>query len=167
MRISLIVLQGLARIKRIRQMARVARDTEGRMDITGRRILIVDDHSLMRRMVAAELRKLGNPEIDEAADGESALQKINEASAGGKPYQMVFLDWTMPKLDGFSVLTACRAHAALKDMPIIMLTSESEEANLVKALEAGATAYIAKPFKPEDICKKVLDVMEWNARRAG
>lgn len=128
--------------------------------------MIVDDHSLIRRVVAAELRKLGAENIDEAADGSAAIEKIRTAAKEGEPYGIVFLDWTMPGTNGLDVLAICKAHNALQGTAVVMLSSESEEENVLKALEAGATAYITKPFKPEQLLQKLKDVMDWQEKNA-
>jgi len=134
------------------------------MDLAGYKFLIVDDHSLIRRIVISELKNLGAVGADEAADGIEAIQKIRSASQAGTPYQIIFLDWTMPNMNGPEVLAACRADESMDDTAIIMLSSESEEEHVVKALEAGATAYITKPFKPENLVQKLEDVMKWKSR---
>lgn len=137
------------------------------MDAAHSRFLVIDDHALLRRMVSAELRKIGAVEIDEASDGNVAMQKIQAALQESKPYHIAFLDWTMPAMNGFDVLLTCRAERALDSMSIIMLSSESEETNIIRAMEAGATAYITKPFKQGDIERKVADVLAWRSLTEG
>lgn len=134
------------------------------MDLKDKRFLVVDDHSLMRRMVGQDLYQKGVDVVDEASDGDAALRKIQAALSEGRPYDVVFLDWTMPTVSGFDVLTSCRADRALDDLAIVMLSSESEEPNIVKAMEAGATAYITKPFKQGDVARKAVDVLAWREK---
>lgn len=134
------------------------------MDLKGCKVLVVDDHSLMRQMVMSELKKCGADCIDEAVDGAAGLRKIRDASDAGAPYRIVFLDWSMPEMKGHDVLLACRAEAKLNNMAIVMLTSETEEYHVLEALEHGATAYISKPFQPGDIIQKLEDVLKWEAR---
>lgn len=119
---------------------------------------------MIRRVVMAELKKLGAVDVDEAADGSEAIEKIRNAASSGEPYGIVFLDWTMPGTNGLDVLAICKAHNVLQNMAVVMLSSESEEENVLKALEAGATAYITKPFKPELLLQKLKDVMEWKTK---
>jgi two-component system, chemotaxis family, chemotaxis protein CheY len=135
------------------------------MDLAHYKFLVVDDHSLIRRIVISELKKLGASGADEAADGAEAIQKIRSANLAGAPYHTVFLDWTMPNVNGPEVLSACRADRTLDNMAIVMLSSESEEENVLKALEAGATAYITKPFKAEMLDQKLEDVLKWKSSR--
>jgi len=133
------------------------------VDIGTYRFLIIDDHAFARRSVSNELKQCGATLIDEAADGVEGLQKIKQQSEAGQPYDIVFLDWAMPNLDGKDVLLACRADHALDQMAIIMLSAESEDENILSLLEAGATAYITKPFKPEMLAHKLEDVLSWKA----
>lgn len=134
------------------------------MDLKGCKVLVVDDHSLMRQMVISELKKCGADCIDEAVDGAEGFRKIASAGDVGAPYRIVFLDWSMPEMNGHDVLLACRADARFNTMAIVMLTSETEEYHVLEALEHGATAYISKPFQPGDIIQKLADVLKWEAR---
>jgi two-component system chemotaxis response regulator CheY len=136
------------------------------MDITNQKVLTIDDHSLIRRVVGASLKEMGVTKIDEAVDGASAIEKIQKAADAAVPYDIVLLDWNIPSPNGFEILQACRKDKRLDDMAIIMLTAEQSEANVLKALEAGATAYLGKPFKPEAFVKKVEDVVRWRAGKS-
>lgn len=133
------------------------------MELSAYKFLIVDDHMLARRAIIAELTKFGAKTVDEASNGVEGLEKINQKCAAGEPYDIIFLDWAMPEMNGNEVLKACRANDELKNMSIIMVSAESEDVNILKALEAGATAYIAKPFQPELLAHKLDDVLGWRA----
>lgn len=137
------------------------------MDLGGYRFLVVDDHSLMRQMVVSELRCNNGQSIIEAIDGVDGLKKIRQAKEENAPFDIVFLDLSMPQMDGFAVLKACRADKALDGMAIVMVTSESEDLNVLQALEEGATAYITKPFLAGDVSSKLEDVLLWVARSKG
>jgi two-component system chemotaxis response regulator CheY len=119
------------------------------------KILVVDDHLMMRQMVLITLNRLGFTSIDSAVDGSDALNKIKLAAQKNQAYDVVFLDWSMPEPSGYDVLLLCRKDPLLSDMAIIMLTSESEEENVNKALAVGANAYITKPFQPDVVLKKL------------
>jgi two-component system chemotaxis response regulator CheY len=125
------------------------------------KFLVVDDHLMLRQMVSITLKRSGFENIDTANDGALALSKIQEAANQSAPYDVVFLDWSMPNLNGYQLLLSCRSDKRLDNMAIIMLTSESEDDNVSKAMESGATAYITKPFKPENIIKKLEYVGLW------
>jgi DNA-binding response OmpR family regulator len=124
-------------------------------DITAK-VLVVDDEPMVREVVVAYLLREGF-EVVEAADGPSALERINDS----RP-DLVVLDVMLPKLDGFSVLTHVRK--AL-DVPVILLTARTEEADRVLGLELGADDYVVKPFSPRELAARVRSVLR-RSRRA-
>ncbi|UCG78283.1 MAG: response regulator [Nitrospirota bacterium] len=116
-------------------------------------ILIVDDSRSIRQMVSFTLKDEGY-DVKEAEDGKDALQKFN-----GTPIHMMITDLHMPKLDGIGLIREVRATSGYKFIPIIMLTTESQEEKKKEGKDAGATGWIVKPFKPEQligVVKKVL-----------
>ncbi len=131
------------------------------------KFLIIDDHALVRRMVRAILQEQGSATVDEATGGADGLARLNQAASDGKPYSTVFLDWSMPEMNGYDALLAVRADPRHAATAVIMLTAEADDTNIVKAMEAGATAYITKPFKPETITDKLNAVAVWRRGRAG
>ncbi|MDD3182331.1 MAG: response regulator [Alphaproteobacteria bacterium] len=131
------------------------------MDLSQTTFLIVDDHAFARRAIASVVTGLGASTPHEAADGSEGLEKIRKKADEGHPYDIVFLDWAMPEMNGFDVLLTCRKDERLKDMMIVMVSSESEDANILKAIEEGATAYIPKPFQPELLIHKINDIIGW------
>ena len=107
-------------------------------------ILIVDDSPTIRRMVKASLATLsGSCAFVEAASGLEAIERL----ALG-PVELVVLDLNMPDMHGLEVLGFVRAHAKFRHLPVIILTTRGDEASRAAALEAGATAYMTKPFAP-------------------
>lgn len=116
-------------------------------------ILTVDDSSSIRQVVGFTLREAGYTVI-EACDGQDALNKIN-----GAPLHMVVTDLNMPNLDGIGLIKKLRTETSHKFIPIIMLTTESQNEKKMEGKAAGATGWIVKPFKPEQllaVVKKVL-----------
>ena len=105
------------------------------------KILIVDDFSTMRRIVRNLLKQLSFNNVDEAEDGDVALEKLKDGS-----YDFVITDWNMPNMTGLDLLKAIRADANLKDLPVLLITAEAEKENVVLAAEAGVNDYIVKPF---------------------
>lgn len=103
-------------------------------------ILSVDDSASMRQMVAFTLEGAGY-RVVQAEDGEAALAKV----AQGRP-DMVITDLNMPKLDGIGLIRRLRADPRCAGMPIVMLTTESEETRKADGKNAGATGWIVKPF---------------------
>ncbi len=118
-----------------------------------KRIMTADDSASVRQMVSFTLKQAGY-EVVEAIDGKDALSKLE-----GSGIHMVLTDLNMPNLDGIGLIKGLRSHAAYKFIPIIMLTTESQESKKLEGKQAGATGWIVKPFKPEQlvaVVKKVL-----------
>jgi len=136
------------------------------MDLKDLKVLVIDDHHLIRQMVSTILKKHGLGCVETVTDGDVGVAAIKKAASEGKPFDIVFLDWAMPGLDGLEALKQCRADRELDRTAFIMLTAESEDMNIVKTLEAGATAYITKPFTPEALIKKIQDISIWMANKA-
>lgn len=116
-------------------------------------IMTVDDSSSVRQMVSFTLKQAGYNVI-EAADGGDAKSKL---SAG--QVHMLITDLNMPVLDGIGLTRWVRANPSYKFLPIILLTTESQDAKKKEGKAAGATGWIVKPFKPEQllaVVKKVL-----------
>lgn len=119
----------------------------------GKTILTVDDSASIRQMVKFTLNDAGY-NIIEAVDGKDALEKIQKT-----PVHMLISDVNMPNMDGIELVRQVRTLPAHKFIPIIMLTTESQDAKKQEGKQAGATGWIVKPFKPEQllaVVKKVL-----------
>lgn len=117
-------------------------------------IMTVDDSASVRQMVSFTLRGAGY-EVVEAVDGKDALSKLNN----GVRVRLIFADLNMPNMDGIELIRAVRARPAYKFVPIIMLTTESQASKKQEGKSAGATGWIVKPFKPQQllaVVKKVL-----------
>lgn len=119
----------------------------------GKTIMVVDDSTSVRQMVAFTIRNCGY-EVVEAGDGQEALEKID---TGG--VDMIITDLNMPNLDGIGLIRGVRAKPAHKFIPIIMLTTESQESKKTEGRQAGATGWIVKPFKPEQLIGVVRKVL--------
>jgi two-component system chemotaxis response regulator CheY len=118
-----------------------------------KRIMTADDSASVRQMVAFTLKGAGY-EVVEAVDGKDALSKLEST-----PVQMLITDLNMPNLDGIGLIKGVRANSAYRFIPIIMLTTESQDSKKQEGKSAGATGWIIKPFKPEQlvaVVKKVL-----------
>ncbi|HET7795366.1 MAG TPA: response regulator [Rhizobacter sp.] len=108
-------------------------------------ILIVDDSSSVRQVVSISLRHAGY-EVIEGVDGKDALSKLK-----GQKVHLIISDVNMPNMDGISLVKAVKQMPAYKFTPIVMLTTESQEAKKKEGQEAGAKAWIVKPFKPDQL----------------
>lgn len=116
-------------------------------------ILTVDDSASIRQMVSFTLREAGY-DVLEACDGQDALKKLD-----GRSVNLIITDLNMPNLDGIGLIKSVRAMSSYKFVPIIMLTTESQESKKVEGKQAGATGWIIKPFSPEQlvqVTKKVI-----------
>jgi two-component system chemotaxis response regulator CheY len=116
-------------------------------------ILIVDDYHTMVRIIRNLLRQLGFENIDDAADGTSALEKMRQ-----KSYGLVISDWNMEPMTGYDLLKQVRADPALKQTPFIMVTAESKTENVIAAKKAGVDNYIVKPFNAQTLQHKIQSV---------
>lgn len=119
----------------------------------GKIIMTADDSASVRQMVSFTLKQNGY-DVVEAVDGKDALQKL-----GGQKVDMLITDLNMPNLDGIGLIKGARALPACKFIPIVMLTTESQDSKKQEGKVAGATGWIVKPFKPEQllaVVKKVL-----------
>lgn len=115
-------------------------------------IMTVDDSASVRQMVAFTLKNAGYGVI-EAVDGKDAVSKLKGS------VDMVVTDLNMPNMDGIQLIRAIRAQAAYKFIPIIMLTTESQSGKKQEGKDAGATGWIVKPFKPEQLLTVVQKVL--------
>jgi two-component system chemotaxis response regulator CheY len=119
------------------------------------KILVVDDMATMRRIVKNILKQLGFANIEEAENGQEGLQKLREGSFG-----FVVSDWNMPVMTGIDMLRAIRVDEKLKALPVLMVTAEAQQANLVEAIQAGVSNYIVKPFTAETLQEKMSKIFK-------
>lgn len=120
------------------------------------RILIVDDSSTMRTVITRGLQEALGAETVEAENGEEGLRA---ACAQPQALALILLDWNMPVLDGFQTLTALKADPATASIPVVMVTTQAERANVVEAAQAGAVGYVAKPFQMPVLISKIRKVL--------
>ena len=125
------------------------------------KFLVVDDFSTMRRIVRNLLKELGFTNVDEAEDGQIALQKLNSL-----PFDFVVTDWNMPNMDGLTLLQNIRATPSLKHLPVLMITAEAKKENIIAAAQAGASGYIVKPFTAAILFEKLEKIFEKMGQKA-
>lgn len=116
-------------------------------------ILTVDDSASARQVIALTLEEAGF-KVLQAADGEEALNILAEQKA-----HAIITDLNMPKIDGIELIKKLRAMPDYKFTPIIMLTTESQEEKKMQGKAAGATGWIVKPFKPEQLIAVINKVL--------
>lgn len=113
-------------------------------------VLVVDDSKVIREMIIACLSVQAGMSFSQAASGLEAIEQLSL-----KPYGLVVLDLNMPDIGGFEVLEFVRAQDRLRDLPILVVTTRGDETSRARALGAGASAFMTKPFAPEEIAAKV------------
>jgi two-component system chemotaxis response regulator CheY len=125
------------------------------------KVLIAEDHLVMRQMITKALQAKTVTQIDHAGDGKQANDMIEAAQTSSAPYHIVFLDWEMPAVTGIEVLKRHRAQPAYANTAFVMVTARSMQAQVMEAVKSGATAYMIKPISPDDIGKKVEETLAW------
>jgi len=120
-----------------------------------KKILVVDDSATMRRMVITALQSVAGAEFEEAGSGLEALERL----ALG-PIHLMILDINMPDMHGIEVLRFLRSHEKYRSLPVIVLTTRARDEDRDQAMKAGATLYLTKPFKPNEIARAVQDLLQ-------
>ena len=116
---------------------------------------MVDDFNTMRRIVKNILKQLGFENVGEAENGQEALEVLKK-----EKFDFVITDWNMPVMTGLDLLKAIKADAALKDLPVMMVTAEAQQQNIVEAIKTGASNYIVKPFTAEVLEEKISKIFK-------
>lgn len=116
---------------------------------------MVDDFSNMRRTIKNMLKQMGYGSIDEAEDGDIAIDKLKE-----KGFDLIICDWNMPQMPGISVLREVRKDPRLRDISFVMVTAENWEEEIVEAAEEFVDGYIIKPFVTKTLEEKIDQVWE-------
>ena len=114
------------------------------------RALIIDDSRAMRSILRRIVSGLGFETL-EAADGQEALDLLES----GEVPDLCLVDWNMPVMDGYTFITRVRDNRDWRNVTLMMVTTESEQGQIVKALAAGAHEYVIKPFTPDAIVDKL------------
>ena len=112
-------------------------------------IMVVDDSSSIRQVVGITLKGAGY-DVIEACDGKDALNKMN-----GQKIHLIVSDVNMPNIDGISLVKEVKKHPQYKFTPIMMLTTESQDSMKQQGKEAGAKAWLVKPFQPPALLSAV------------
>lgn len=125
------------------------------------RILVADDDRMIRRIVITKLSGLGYA-VEEAEDGQEAFESLEK----GTVPDLLITDQLMPRLDGLQLVRKIRAseNPGVAALPVIMLTSKSQEQDVIEGLEVGMDDYVSKPFSPDELAARVRAVL-WRTRR--
>ena len=119
------------------------------------KLLTVDDSAIVRKIIrtAADVLEF---EIAEAENGKDALEYLENSE---ELIDLILLDWNMPVMDGYQLLVELKNSERFKKIPVMMVTTESEKDNIVKAIKAGAIHYMVKPFTIEELTKKIMECL--------
>lgn len=118
-------------------------------------VLIVDDYNAVIGIIRNLLKEIGFRNVDDAANGSEALEKIKE-----KEYGLILSDWKMKPVNGLELLQAIRSSGkSYADVPFIMVTGINSTDNVIAAKEAGVSNYIIKPFNAETLKNKMAAVI--------
>jgi two-component system, chemotaxis family, chemotaxis protein CheY len=125
------------------------------------RALIVDDSSVMRKVIERALRQSGLDlsEVLQAANGEEALQVLREDAASPLRLDLILCDINMPVMDGLQFLKQRLSEDLANAVPVVMITTEGSKPLVLGALAAGAKGYICKPFTPDQVKARVLPLL--------
>lgn len=125
----------------------------------GIRVLVVDDASFIRDMVKRQLREhIPGIEVVDASDGQRAVSLLKK-----QPFDLILSDWEMPGMSGEELLRWVRSEEAHSKVPFVMVSSRGDRSFVIKAVEAGVSDYLTKPFSADELVKKTLKQL----KRAG
>jgi DNA-binding response OmpR family regulator len=134
---------------------------EGRRVAEGYKILVAEDETDIRGLIVFSLEYVGFRVI-EASNGEEAVRK-----ALVEIPDLILLDVRMPRMTGYDVCRVLKAEEATRHIPIVFLSARGQEAEIKQGLALGAEEYILKPFAPDELYRRVEDILARLARQAG
>jgi len=119
------------------------------------RILVVEDSSLVQSIVKVALRRYGSVHIASASNGVEALAAI---ARDGEP-DLMLVDINMPRMSGIELLDELRGQGVVPRIPVIIVSTESDDHDVQRGLDAGARAYLKKPFRTEDLVPLMREIL--------
>jgi len=119
------------------------------------KFLVVEDSPTMRQLIAFSLKRFRNARVIEAVDGVDALKIL----AGPEKIDLILTDINMPVMDGLKLVSLVRQNAELRDIPIIIITTEGAEEDRERGLALGANAYICKPIQSSHLIKTISELL--------
>ena len=125
------------------------------MGMENANFLVVEDSPTMRQLISFSLKRFKNAKIIEAVDGVDALKKLS----GPEKIDLILTDINMPVMDGLKLVSLVRQNAQLKNIPIIIITTEGAEEDRERGLALGANAYIPKPIQTNNLLKVVREIL--------
>jgi CheY-like chemotaxis protein/HPt (histidine-containing phosphotransfer) domain-containing protein len=134
-------------------------------DLSGRRLLIVEDNPTNRAVLEEQARGWGMA-VTSAGDGASALTVLRDTAARGESFALALIDMKMPRMNGLELARAIKADPALAALPLVMLTSLGREGEIAAARQAGVVAYLSKPVRRDELRKVIAHAVDPTAGHA-
>lgn len=122
--------------------------------ISGYRIMVIDDSSTTRKVITNILGQIGHSDVIEAENGIDALAKLAQNKV-----DLILCDWNMPNMNGLQFVKSLRSMKTYGNIPILMVTTNAAKGEIIQALQAGASDYVAKPFTPKVIQQKISKLL--------
>lgn len=119
------------------------------------KILVVEDMTSFRKMVVSHLNEMGFSDISEAENGKIAWKLLQETKPG---FGLILCDWVMPEMLGIELLKEVRCNPDFKNTPFVLVTTENERTQVLKAVGAGVSAMVVKPFERETLQQKLEEL---------
>ena len=121
----------------------------------GKKILAVDDSKMMLRIIGSTIEMLSFEPL-KAGNGKEAMSLLEKE---GDNVALVLLDWNMPEMNGMETLEAIKGDPKYASIPVMMVTTEGEKKNVVRAIQAGAKHYLTKPFNQQDLAVRIMECL--------
>jgi len=132
------------------------------------KILLAEDTDVTRAVIHKMIYKLGYTNVTQVSDGLAAQREVEKGVGLKKPFQLIISDWNMPEYSGIALLKKVRSDAAMHAVPFLILTSNNEKDQVLEAIRAGVSSYLAKPFTIETLDKKLREAwMQSQKKKAG
>ena len=126
------------------------------------RVIVADDSRVMRSIIEKVLHSLGH-EVIHAANGKEVVDILER---GGGEVNLILLDWNMPVMNGFEVLSHMKHQNLGRGIPVLMISTESEDGKIEQAIQAGAQGYLSKPFTSEELAAGIRYALDNTNSRA-
>jgi two-component system chemotaxis response regulator CheY len=124
------------------------------------KILVVDDMSMTREQISSFLKEIGYQDVAEAPDGRTAWRFLENSAEASAPFDLILCDINMPEMNGIELLEKVRSHPILQGIPFVMITAESEQQMVLKAMKTGVNSYLVKPLKKDVLLQKLEEVYQ-------
>ena len=125
------------------------------------KVIVADDSRVMRSIIEKVVQSIGH-EVIQASNGKEVLDLLDRE---GAKIDLILLDWNMPVMSGFEALSRIRKSASHRTIPVLMVSTESEETKKKMALNEGASGYLSKPFTSEELAAEIRKVSQRSGRR--